>query len=401
VAVECGLAGPPAYPRREPEASDADKQGDPACLSATKVGAVDCDAFMARPVRPKTLEVISQTISDLLQRHPRSCLWCTATFPPERVGRESRQRAFDSWRKAVLEPLGMSVWVPEAHESGEIHFHGVWCVPGRDFVSGFDHYSREKWVSLRSKLLLNLWKSSGSPDLRSLWAVRDSWRKYGIGHVDIVPLRPGSVPIAVARYMASYASQGGHPKGSRLVRRVGYKKYRKQAAACEMSGGPCLCSVPHHEGVLLKSADFSFAGPRSRLFGACRLLGEKLGYGLEVQANGKRRRGWALVSAVAGVSDIILGERACDYLESWSYVRGFVRTYTGCSLDLSEDLTHAALSGVGRGMVLSFRGSGWAGASGGSEWYRREHYHRMLVRALDLICRNATDWCPTGIQKNE
>jgi len=306
-------------------AAGAKAVGDAACLSSTKGETNDSLRFP----RARTLEVISNTIRELLEDFPKSSLWVTVTFPRWCVGRKARQSAFDRWRKAFLEDDGYSVWVIEPHASGEVHFHGVWSRPGNDYQTGFDFEARERWVKSRSLEDFRPWKKSGSPSLQAVWRCRPFWRKVcGLGWVDIVPLRPSTVPQAVARYMASYASQGQHPKGTRLVRRIGFKGKRS----------------------MLKSNEFSFCGPRSRLFGRWKMLGDKGPPRIWLRAPwsedgvccfscrellriredfkyGKRQRGWALRAAIDGAGMVDPATLPFPYLDVWDAAFSLVRNW--------------------------------------------------------------------------
>jgi hypothetical protein len=334
--VDWGEWGPWSGEAAQPQGRDSGSHGaagagdpeSPACLSSTKRTEVVLTPSESRKPRARTLQVIAETIRSLLEVNPESCLWVTVTFPKGAIGREIRQQRFDHWRKYVLEREGLSVWVPEPHQSGEIHYHGIWKIPGRDFATGFDHWSRANWVKHRSKSLLHLWKTSGSADLRWMWSRREGWSdRYKLGFVDIVPFRPCTVPIAVARYLASYASQGDHPKGTRLVRRIGWQR----------------------EGIPLpiKSNEFSFCGERSRFFGACKIAGDdgptwerlrspKLCYGCKFSVGvgekwdwygWRRKKGWALRAAITGAGRLRLGYLPFPYLVAWECIRSWVRSW--------------------------------------------------------------------------
>lgn len=186
------------------------------------------------------------------------------TFPAHRKDRKARQDRFDSRRKRFLNSWGESITVPEPHKSGEVRSHGVVRAEDRNFALGFDPEARKRWVKSRSEADRDLWMRSASPDLREAWRLRRSSKKsYGPGHVDVVPLWPTTEPLAVARYIANYASHVAHPEGTRMVRRVGWRR---------------------SEELPIKAYAVSFAGPRARLVGRLKENGD----------TGNRNRGWVL-----------------------------------------------------------------------------------------------------------
>lgn len=183
-------------------------------------------------------------------------------------------RTFRSWCAHVGRNLGKSVWIPQVHQSGKMHLHGVLWIPGADFAAGFNHDARARWVVTRQPDDLALWKSSRSPDLKRAGLWRRKWsRSYGLGFIDLCPFRPDTEPLAVARYVSRYVSTGGFIKGTRLVRRVGWKK---------------------GEDVPLRSNEFCHTGPRAALFGNLKEAGLRQG----IQPTGK---GWALKAAKDGL----------------------------------------------------------------------------------------------------
>lgn len=247
----------------------------PACLSVTTAldphDSVTVD--VVQKARPRTQEVITESIRWLIAGRAESCLWVTITWPDTVSTYAARMATFRSWCANVGRRIGKSVWVPQLHRSGRMHLHGVLWVDGADFAAGFDHAARARWVVSRDPADLAMWKASRGPDLRRAAHWRRQWAKaYGFGFVDLCPLRPETEPIAIARYISRYVSSGGFVKGTRLVRRVGWKPGEDRP---------------------MRSNEFCFSGRRASLFGQTKERGLSAG----VKPEG---RGWALRAAQEG-----------------------------------------------------------------------------------------------------
>lgn len=251
---------------------------------------------LPRVISSRTREVISRTVESLVSRGVETCAFMTVTFPKEITGYAARYAALVNFRKAVGRIKGaVAVWVPERHASGEYHFHVLLSVPGRDFSRGFRFDWLETWRAYKVSRNLR-WMDTASPDLRWLWKLRNNTIS-GLGHIDIVPLRPSTKPIALGRYMTKYLTKGEHPKGLRLYRVTGYPPGQRP-----MTATVSLAKLGHSVEKRAVSA-FSLVGSRARIFGKLKVRGD----------DGDRTKGWALRAALRGVEGLV----GCRYL-NWT-----------------------------------------------------------------------------------